>query len=53
MILTVKRRIKFSAGHRLLGHGGKCENLHGHNYCVEFHVAARWTPSAAWWISAI
>jgi 6-pyruvoyltetrahydropterin/6-carboxytetrahydropterin synthase len=41
MNLTVKRRIKFCAGHRLLGHDGKCANLHGHNYVAEFHVVAR------------
>lgn len=32
------RRIKFCAGHRLLNHGGKCENFHGHNYVAEFFV---------------
>lgn len=37
--LQVLRRIRFCAGHRLLGHGGKCENLHGHNYVVDIYVA--------------
>ena len=32
------RRIKFCAGHRLLRHGGKCENFHGHNYVADFSV---------------
>jgi len=32
------RKVQFCAGHRLLGHEGKCANLHGHNYLVEFHV---------------
>jgi len=32
------RQIRFCAGHRLLNHEGKCANLHGHNYLVEFHV---------------
>lgn len=32
------RQVKFCAGHRLLNHEGKCANLHGHNYLVEFHV---------------
>lgn len=32
------RRITFCAGHRLLGHGGKCEHFHGHNYVAEFLV---------------
>ncbi len=26
----------FSAGHRVVGHEGKCRNLHGHNYRVHF-----------------
>ncbi len=32
------RKVNFCAGHRLLNHEGKCANLHGHNYLVEFHV---------------
>ncbi len=35
------RRITFCAGHRLLRHGGACENLHGHNYVAEFHVTGQ------------
>ena len=38
--LTVVRRVEFCAGHRLLGHEGKCASLHGHNYAAEFHVSA-------------
>ena len=38
MSITVMRQVKFCAGHRLLGHEGKCANLHGHNYLVQFHV---------------
>lgn len=38
MSITVMRQVKFCAGHRLVGHEGKCANLHGHNYLVEFHV---------------
>ncbi len=38
MTLTIMRRIKFCAGHRLLGHGGKCEFFHGHNYRADFFV---------------
>jgi 6-pyruvoyltetrahydropterin/6-carboxytetrahydropterin synthase len=38
MQLTIMRRIKFCAGHRLFGHGGKCENFHGHNYVADFFV---------------
>lgn len=28
----VTRRIQFCAGHRVMGHEGKCNNLHGHNW---------------------
>jgi 6-pyruvoyltetrahydropterin/6-carboxytetrahydropterin synthase len=38
MPLTIMRRIKFCAGHRLFGHGGKCEFFHGHNYVAEFYI---------------
>jgi len=27
--------VTFAAAHALRGHGGKCENVHGHNYRVE------------------
>jgi 6-pyruvoyltetrahydropterin/6-carboxytetrahydropterin synthase len=39
MNLTIMRRIKFCAGHRLYKHGGKCEHFHGHNYVVDFFVS--------------
>ncbi|KAA5547094.1 6-carboxytetrahydropterin synthase [Roseiconus nitratireducens] len=41
MSLTIMRRIKFCAGHRLHGHGGKCEHFHGHNYVADFFVQGR------------
>lgn len=28
----------FAAAHRLVGSGGRCENLHGHNFKVELRV---------------
>jgi 6-pyruvoyltetrahydropterin/6-carboxytetrahydropterin synthase len=31
----------FSAAHRLVGSGGKCESLHGHNFKVELEVEGR------------
>lgn len=40
MSLTIMRRIKFCAGHRLYQHGGKCENFHGHNYVADFFVTS-------------
>lgn len=36
--LTIMRRIKFCAGHRLFEHGGKCEHFHGHNYVADIFV---------------
>ena len=38
MTLELVRRVSFCAGHRLLGHEGKCAHFHGHNYVAEFHV---------------
>ncbi len=38
MSLTIMRRIKFCAGHRLYKHGGKCEHFHGHNYVADVFV---------------
>ncbi len=28
-------KIEFDAAHRVLGHKGKCQNVHGHRYIVE------------------
>lgn len=39
MQITVMRKVAFCAGHRLLGHEGKCANLHGHNYIAELYVS--------------
>ena len=32
---TVTRQIFIDAGHRVLTHGSKCRNLHGHRYMIE------------------
>lgn len=40
MTLTIMRRIRFCAGHRLYKHGGKCEHFHGHNYVADFFVTS-------------
>ncbi|MEM8733015.1 MAG: 6-carboxytetrahydropterin synthase [Planctomycetota bacterium] len=40
MSLTIMRRIKFCAGHRLYEHGGKCEHFHGHNYVADIFVTS-------------
>ncbi len=39
MNVTVMRQIKFCAGHRLVGHEGKCAHLHGHNYLAQIFVS--------------
>jgi len=39
--LSLVRSLRFCAGHRLLGHEGRCAYLHGHNYRVEVEVEAR------------
>lgn len=31
------------AGHRVVGQGGKCENLHGHNYRFHFTIEAKYS----------
>ncbi len=36
--LGLVRQLKFCAGHRLLGHEGKCAFFHGHNYRVDIEV---------------
>lgn len=39
--LTCTRRLEWDAGHRVLGHEGKCANLHGHRYAAEITCMAR------------
>ena len=31
-MITCTRRIQFCSGHRVFGHEGKCQYIHGHNY---------------------
>lgn len=38
--ITATRYHDFSAGHRVVGHEGKCRFIHGHNYRVHFTIAA-------------
>ncbi len=43
--ITIMKELKFCAGHRLQGHGGKCENLHGHNYRIQIYVTGAETDT--------
>ena len=36
---SLKTVTQFAAAHQLRGYQGGCENLHGHNWTVEVHVA--------------
>ncbi len=39
--ITCTRRLEFDSAHRVMGHEGKCKNLHGHRYVVEATFAAK------------
>ncbi len=36
---SLKVRSDFSSSHQLHNYGGKCENLHGHNFLVEVKIS--------------
>lgn len=36
--MEITRRYEFDAGHRVLGHEGKCRHIHGHRYVAEVTV---------------
>ena len=38
MKFHLKVRDGFAAAHRIVGSGGRCENMHGHNFRVELEV---------------
>lgn len=38
MATTITRKFGFDAGHRVLGHEGKCRHLHGHRYVAEVTI---------------
>jgi len=40
-MITITRKLWFSAGHRVWGHENVCSNLHGHNYEVHLTATAR------------
>lgn len=39
-MISVIRYHDISCGHRVVGHEGKCQHLHGHNYRIHFKVEA-------------
>ena len=39
-MVTITRTFGFDAGHRVLGHEGKCASLHGHRYTAEVTCSA-------------
>lgn len=40
-MITAVRKLRFCAGHRVLGHEGQCAHLHGHDYTVELHARTK------------
>lgn len=38
MAIRAERYHDFSCGHRVVGHEGACQHLHGHNYRITFSV---------------
>ena len=40
-MFTISKDYTFAAAHVIRGHQGKCRFMHGHNYRVRVHVAAR------------
>lgn len=45
MSVTATKYHDFSCGHRVVGQGGKCEQLHGHNYRIHFTIKTVETES--------
>lgn len=41
MHYRIVKRFRFEAGHRLMGYGGECGNVHGHSYTVEISISSR------------
>lgn len=39
MTMLIWQRFEFDAGHRVLGHKGKCQHLHGHRYVAEVGIS--------------
>ena len=41
MKVSITKKFEFEAAHKLLGHPGKCKNLHGHSYKLEVTISSR------------
>lgn len=39
-MLSISKRLTFSAGHRVFKHESKCANMHGHNYAATIFATA-------------
>ncbi len=37
-MIQITRRLEFDAGHRVLGHEGRCKHIHGHRYAAEITI---------------
>lgn len=37
-MISITKIFRFEAAHRLVGHDGKCQNMHGHSYKLEVTV---------------
>ncbi len=44
-VVSATRYHDISCGHRVVGHGGKCVGLHGHNYRIHFTVTTPTTDA--------
>lgn len=40
MKVKAVRKLKFDSAHRVVGHEGKCANIHGHEYTLEVYAEA-------------
>lgn len=42
MKITITREHEICCGHRVVGHEGKCQHLHGHGYRFEFTLSSKY-----------
>jgi 6-pyruvoyltetrahydropterin/6-carboxytetrahydropterin synthase len=48
--IAITRHFEFDAGHRLVGHEGKCRFLHGHRYKAEYTMVP---AGGACWLDSV